>query len=310
MPRRFALCVLLGLASGPLLAQQEADTSYVPPIDTPAWPSGRGPVVAIDQGHSNFHTAGGRYRPFAAVLRRDGYTVRPAPGPIGPKTLAGIRVLVVANALGTVPEGEDTSASAFTSAEVGHVRRWVEGGGSLLLIADHMPFPGAARSLAAAFGFELTDGFAVPASGEPDAVVFSRAAGTLRGHAITEGVDSVVSFTGAAFTGNGATPILVFGRGTLNLLPRKPWEFDGSTVRRPADGWWQGAVKEVGKGRVAVFGEAAMFTAQLAGPGHYPVGMNHAAASQNVHLLRNLLRWLARAGDGAPGSRSEPGGRT
>ena len=32
------------------------------------------------------------------------------------------------------------------------VRDWVKGGGSLLLIADHMPFPGAAGTLASAFG--------------------------------------------------------------------------------------------------------------------------------------------------------------
>ena len=282
-----------------MVAQQEADTAFAPRIDRPAYPAGHGPVVAIDEGHRNFHTAGGRYRPFAETLRRDGYAVRSAKGRVGRSSLADVRVLVVANALGEVREGEDTSGSAFSPAEIGRVRSWVERGGSLLLIADHMPFPGAARTLAAAFGFELTDGFAVPASGEPAAIVFSRSAGTLGDHPIAAGrtpeerVDSAVSFTGEAFTGVGAVPILVLPPGTLNLLPRKPWEFDSTTVRRPAEGWWQGAVKEVGKGRVAMFGEAAMFTAQVAGPDRYAVGMNHTAAGQNLRLLRNLFRWLA-----------------
>ena len=201
MIRRLALAAILAAAAAPAHGQQEADTSFHPRIESPAYPVGRGPVVAIDEGHANFHTANGRYRPFAEVLHRDGYVVRPSAGPIRGPALAGVRVLVVANALGEVREGEDTSASAFGPSEIERLRTWVEGGGSLLLIADHMPFPGAARRLAAAFGFELTDGFAVPASGEPDAIRFSRAAGTLGDHPIVAGrtpgerVDSVVSFT-------------------------------------------------------------------------------------------------------------------
>ena len=296
------LLTLLALLTRPVLGQQEADTSFAPPIDAPAFPRGRGPLVLIDQEHSNFHTAAGRYRPFADLLRRDGYVVRGSSGELRRGRLGGVRVLVIANALGEVREGEDTSAAAFTPAEVRWLEHWVEGGGSLFLIADHMPFPGAARSLAAAFGFELTDGFAVPPSGEPAAIVFSRKAGTLRDHPIVSGrgpgerVDSVASFTGEAFTGRDATPILVLGPGAVNLLPRKPWEFDSTTVRRPAAGWWQGAVKQVGKGRVAMFGEAAMFTAQVAGPERIPAGMNHPAAAQNARLLRNLVRWLAGEG--------------
>ena len=38
-------------------------------------------------------------------------------------------------------------------------------------------------------------------------------------------------------------------------------------------------------GRVAVFGEAAMFTAQLVGLEHMPVGMKSAVAGQNHEFL-------------------------
>jgi hypothetical protein len=150
MIRRLALAAILAAAAAPAHGQQEADTSFHPRIESPAYPVGRGPVVAIHEGHANFHTANGRYRPFAEVLHRDGYVVRPSAGPIRGPALAGVRVLVVANALGEVREGEDTSASAFGPSEIERLRTWVEGGGSLLLIADHMPFPGAARRLAAA----------------------------------------------------------------------------------------------------------------------------------------------------------------
>jgi hypothetical protein len=298
MPRRLALA-LLALAAPPAGAQQDADTTFTPPIEAPTYPPGRGPVVVIDEGHANFHTAGGRYRPFAELLRRDGYIVRGSANALHAAGLDGVRVLVVANALGTVSDTTNTSGPAFTAAEVRRLRQWVEQGGALFLIADHMPFPAAARPLAEAFGFEFTDGFAAGAGGGPDPIVFSRSAGTLRDHPILRGrtpaerIDSVVSFTGQAFRGAGATPLLVLGPDAVNLLPRKPWEFDSTTIRRSAAGWWQGAVKEVGRGRVVVFGEAAMFTAQLAGPQRTPVGMNHPSAAQNPRLLLNLFRWMA-----------------
>ncbi|MEZ5019942.1 MAG: hypothetical protein R2756_07435 [Bacteroidales bacterium] len=39
-------------------------------------------------------------------------------------------------------------------------------------------------------------------------------------------------------------------------------------------------------------GEAAMFTAQLAGPQLYPAGMNSPFAHDNQRLLLNIIRWL------------------
>jgi len=46
---------------------------------------------------------------------------------------------------------------------------------------------------------------------------------------------------------------------------------------------------------VAVFGEAAMFAAQLTGAKGEPVGMNSLRASYNLQLLLNVLHWLSRA---------------
>ncbi|MHC4507963.1 MAG: hypothetical protein ACYTAO_03255 [Planctomycetota bacterium] len=52
---------------------------------------------------------------------------------------------------------------------------------------------------------------------------------------------------------------------------------------------------KVDNGRVAVFGEAAMFSAQLAGPKQRPMGMNASDAEQNHQLLLNVMHWLTRA---------------
>ncbi len=64
--------VALVLASVSALAQQQiADPDFDTSVATPAY-SRSGPTVVIDEAHNNFHTAGGRYYPFAHLLRRDG----------------------------------------------------------------------------------------------------------------------------------------------------------------------------------------------------------------------------------------------
>jgi hypothetical protein len=297
---------LLALAiAGPAAAQQVPDSAFAPPIARPAFAVGAGPVVAVDAAHTNFHTPDGRYLTFATLLRRDGFTVTANAWPWSTEALAGIRVLVVANAL---HRSNDTTwalptPSAFTPEEIAAVRRWVEQGGSLFLIADHMPFAGAATELGAAFGITFTNGFAVDTTlGNPGTLVFRRADGSLRASPIIEGrgaeerVDSVVTFTGSAFqVGADATPVLVFGPAARSLNPDTAWAFSDRTPRVDVGGWSQGALLRVGRGRVAVFGEAAMFSAQLAGPNRRPVGMNAPVAAQNPQFLLNIVHWLAGA---------------
>ncbi|HSK41151.1 MAG TPA: hypothetical protein VK943_15400, partial [Arenibaculum sp.] len=189
--------------------------------------------------------------------------------------------------------------SAFTDEEIAAVKEWVEGGGSLLLIADHMPFPGAAEKLAAAFDVTLNNGFAVTPdpAGMADPFVFRRADGSLADDPIAQGragasVDSVATFTGSAFrAGPNAKPLLVLGPDTISLMPDTAWQFQAATPRLPVGGWYQGAAIPVGQGRVAVFGEAAMFTAQVA-PNGERFGMNAPAASGNAPFLLNVVHWL------------------
>jgi hypothetical protein len=49
----------------------------------------------------------------------------------------------------------------------------------------------------------------------------------------------------------------------------------------------------VGRGRVAFFGEAAMFSAQVAGREKRPMGMNAPLAEQNAQFALNTLHWLS-----------------
>jgi hypothetical protein len=46
-------------------------------------------------------------------------------------------------------------------------------------------------------------------------------------------------------------------------MPEKSWKIEDKTPYFDATNYYQGALLEVGKGRIAVFGEAGMFTAQI-----------------------------------------------
>jgi hypothetical protein len=297
-----SLLVLLLGVSPSSTAQQIADTLFKPNVGSPAYPAGRGPTVLIDEGHRNFHTMEGRYLPFARLLQKDGYLVKPYHGPLTVPGLAGAKILVIANALAKENENEWTlpTPPAFDSAEIGVVREWVNNGGSLFLIADHMPFPGAVGTLAAEFGVLMGNGFALDGATENGLMRFSRSGGSLADHPITRGrnalehVDSVVAFTGQAFRLDGSgEALMTLGRNVVLLMPQAAWQFSRLTPSVSASGMLQGAAIRFGKGRVAVFGEAAMFSAQLSGPSRNPAGMNDPAAPQNAQFLLNVVHWLS-----------------
>jgi hypothetical protein len=292
-------------ATMPAPAQQVADSTFHPDLGPATWAPASGPHVAIDGAHHDFHTVDGRYRSFAALLRRDGYVVDGLDRAFTAASLADVNLLVVANALAARNQATDEwvrpTPSAFTADEIDAVRTWVEEGGSLLLIADHMPFPGAARDLASAFGFQLRNGFAFE-DDDQGPLVFRRSDGSLARHTITDGrgsgtrVDSVATFTGEAFRPPAdASSLLTFRAGTRSLEPDTAWTFHDDTPSVDVSGWSQGSVLRVGRGRVAVFGEAAMFSAQLAGPQRLPMGMNAPVAAQNPRFILNLVHWLTGA---------------
>lgn len=301
---RTLTALLIGLTlSGSALAQQAADPRADLTVARPAYAAGTGPRVVIDGGHHNFHTVDGRFAPFAAVLRNDGFQVEGRTAAFTATGLADIDILVVSNALNAVNAGAAgwtlPNPSAFTPDEIAAVRAWVESGGSLLLIADHMPFAGAAGDLGAAFGITFFNGFVMrePPAG-PD--LFSITDGTLkddpvlRGRDAEERVDRLRTFTGSAFRAPAsARPLIVLPGGYVSLEPAVAWQFDSQTPRRNVEGALQGAVLKVGKGRVAVFGEAAMFTAQLAGARGNRMGFNAPDAPRNKPFLVNVVHWLA-----------------
>ena len=288
---------------------QVPDKSYKPAFSDPAYQAGEGPLVCLDEAHNNFHTLENQFWAFGELLRRDGYVVESGREKFSASVLERCRVLVIANAqLEGLDWGEYPypTPSGFTNEEIEAVQTWVNEGGSLLLIADHMPLAGVAAKLASAFGVEFNDGFAVAGFDSAESrdaafgipTIFSIGTQTLLQHPITDGrrisesVTSIRSFTGQAFQApDSAQPLMVLPDDFVLLMPQKAWEFGPDTKVIPVGGWLQGAVMPFGSGRAAFFGEAAMFTAQLTD--NQPSGMNAPMAEQNFQFVLNVLHWLS-----------------
>jgi hypothetical protein len=310
-----ALWWLAPLWSSPLIAQQVSDPDFDASVETPAYTSA-GPTVAIDEAHGNFHTADGRYKPFADLLRSDGYKVLAFTSTFDARSLGGIDVLVISNArnLPAVQRG-DISQPAFTNAEIDAVRAWVEGGGALLLIADHAPFGQAAESLAQRFGIAMGKGYAFDrANGElTTTLAFSRDNRLLGDHPITRGrgaseaVSRLTTFTGQSLSvPTGATPLIKMSDSAREAATPDDLNAENAAAQNSGStqvgarstsvaGRAQGLATTIGMGRIVVLGEAAMLSAQIAS---FPdgsvvkAGMN-VPGNDNRQFALNALHWLS-----------------
>ena len=238
MPR-LLLAVALATLTGALTAcsdQQTASTvepprtvdqSYHPVLERPAYQVGQGPVVCVDETHNNFHTSAGTYLPFAELLRRDGYVVERFQEAPAPESLASCAILVIADAQ---PPAQSSDPPTFSSDEIDLLYEWVVSGGSLFVITDHMPDPGAIAKLAEAFGIEVNNGYVLNggATGTERPIVFNRADSTIADDPVTNGrspaerVEVVATFAGAAFRGpEPMRPILILGEGRRSWIPEE-----------------------------------------------------------------------------------------
>lgn len=295
-----ALLMLSGCRGG-----AQPDDRYAADVASPAFAQA-GPAVLIDEAHRNMHTARGTYAPFARLLEHDGYQVRRNRKPFTDASLAGARLLVIANARGS---GERNDDAAFTAAECDVVTRFVQRGGALLLITDHYPIGDANRALSERFAVGMAGGIVEDATAhdarwDASHIVF---AGGIdhpiwRGRNAAETVRRVLTFTGQSLSvPAGAAAILPLGRHAIDRAATPEVERDGRDVRvlvtygepTPAAGRAQGVALSYGKGRVVILGEAALASAQLSGHDNSPFGMN-VAGYDNQQFVLNVVHWLTR----------------
>lgn len=301
--------VLIFLSTGWLMSisnnvfsQQIADDSFQLPEIKPAFKNGSGPIVLMDAYHNNAGMFDGNYRPFGKLLQKDGYSIRQINETITADVLSRGQILIIINPLasGNVDKWILPVFPAFSPSEISAITKWVFNGGSLLLAADHMPFPGASESLAREFGVIFTNGFAIDTV-HWDPLVFKKSDASLAAHPITNGnnrsenIDSVATFWGQAFrtTNPWATGLFMFGDNIVSFNPDTAWRFNEHTPVIPVQGWLQAVALTHGKGRVLILGEAGMLSAQVAGQNRVRMGMNSRRAKQNPQFILNAMHWLS-----------------
>lgn len=312
---RTAFLLWLLLAWGCSRSGARADDDF--PVDVPAPTYRDGPVVLFDEAHHNIHTMRGTYRPFARLLRNDGYRLERNRDPLYAARLGAADVLVIANALGANEVNDD---GAFTAAECDAIADWVRAGGALLLVVDHFPTGDAAQELARRFGVDLSRGETHDSASyerelDPSNVVYTRERG-LTDHPIDRGLGKVMTFTGSSLgVPPGAQALLALSDDAVDLTPAPVVERDGNDVRvhvgydggTPARGRAQALALPFGAGRVVILAEAAMATAQLSAYDGSRFGMNYPG-TDNKQFVLNVLHWLSGALDADP-AQGPRGGR-
>lgn len=305
-------------------SQQVADPNFDARVAHPAYTAIH-PKVLFDEAHNNFHTASGRYKPFADLITNDGYTIKTNRERFERRTLDGYLILVIANALGAERQDmPEASRPAFTEEECDAVRDWVRAGGSLLLIADHAPFGAAAETMAARFGVDMSKGHTAdmvnhdPETGNMSFLLFTRANNLLGEHAITRGrdaserINTIITFTGQSLKGpTGSVALLRLADTAVDMTRLAAGEAAQATTMdhlpdgtqlppgvrasaapagrgTSAAGRAQAVAFEFGKGRVVVLGEAAMLSAQVArGPVAQMLGRDEVQMGMNRKGIDN-----------------------
>lgn len=290
----FGFIIVLGCAAP---AQQMSDPNFNPHVEHPAYTKNF-PRVLFDEAHNNFHTTTGRYKPFVDMMFSDGYQIAANRKPFTRESLQTYKILIIANATGAEEmDDEGADKPAFTEQECDAVREWVSNGGALLLIADHAPFGAAAQILAKRFDVEMSKGYvfdvehSVPDN--PTLLIFSRENKLLLDHPITQGrndserINRVQTFTGQALKGpQGATQLMALAATATDQADPMGGE------KKSVAGQAQGIAFKLGKGRVVILGEAAMLSAQVAGPDNFKMGMN-VPGNDNRQFALNIMHWLS-----------------
>jgi hypothetical protein len=272
-----------------------------------------GSVIAFDEGHNNIIEDYSLFGLMEEYLSAAGFVVRQHLGTFTLESLDGIHILHIANAV--APENQNNwslpTPSAFTPEEIEVLYNWVNDGGSLLMVIDHMPFGGSFEDLAGAFDIEVSNGFAVDERflsgysnkliGEAGYLVSRRTDGTLVNHPILDDtepygrIELLATDAGSAFRLPAhAFSLITFGPNILSLEPEVSWEFDSGTARRRVTGWSQAGVIEVGKGHVAVLGDNFLFIAPaFLAPPLWDDEKSAKFGIHNAQFTLNLLHWLS-----------------
>lgn len=302
---------------GALILYLNRDQGYDPAFDAsvaaPAY-GDNGPVVLFDEGHNNLYLSSTGYRPFAQLLRNDGYDVEVSEGELTGEVLAPAAVLVIVAPRGANEANDDP---AFSEREANAISEWVLRGGALLLITDHWPIGTAAAPLAERFGVESSAGVTTdvaraeieraenhiiyePGQTELNENHIAFDSDEISDHPVINGrnererVSRVLTFSGQSLLGPAdASPFLLLSPRAQDWLPTPtPSGSMSFSESQAAGGRTQGVAVRFGRGRVVVLADADMLRAHTSDETG-AIGMNREGYD-NKQLALNIMHWLSR----------------
>lgn len=312
------LCLLSGAtyaqtATAPKKPSQTAESGYSFDNDNPAYEAAKGPLIRIHRYVSPY-VQRGAFEPFRTLVETDGFRVEWLDKQVSPDLLGETDILVIANAYtrGGANDFQNFTTldapSVYSPEEIAMIVDFVKAGGSLLILADHSPFAGGTIKLAEALGFVFMTGIALHNRSLSEEILgnidFRREGegmlvGKLSAHPIVDGalgrktISHYYAFEGQAIIPPPeATTLLTIPENFETMLTFAVRRDFYSAPRLDASGLSQGSVLELGKGRVAVFGETGGFTSQSQ-DGRPPFGLSSPLADENAEFVLSTMRWLA-----------------
>ncbi|HUR65644.1 MAG TPA: hypothetical protein VMZ03_04775 [Chitinophagaceae bacterium] len=267
-----------------------ADTSYDIKVNNPVCTENC-PVILFDEAHNNYHTATGRYLPFANLMRNDGFTVSRGQTPFSKQSLTKVNVVVIVSP--NVPTG------VIPKKEITVLNEWVKAGGSLLMITDHDNE--RIYSVLESFGVISPDvTYTCDTLHGNFNISFFDSDHRLGDHPIINGrnesekIHRVQTFTGRTIIGPpGSAILLPLGPSTTDYLQVDPFmRAMNEMVPVKVQGLRShGVAFRFGKGKVVTLSEAAQLSAQIFPQDASKTGMN-VTGSDNRQFALNIMRWL------------------
>ncbi|MFZ4715193.1 MAG: hypothetical protein ACOYL6_15835 [Bacteriovoracaceae bacterium] len=258
------------------------------------------PKICFDEGHNNLAVDQGFYSPVLELLESDGYQIIHIKEKFTHEILKGCNTIYISAVRGhsDYSNKELSNKSAFTHLEIQNIKKWVKSGGSLLLMTDHKPMSNAAGDLLLQFGIVgslnnvRNEDFKVPPFSDPGIFYISdnlmnQESPIVKGRNEDERLKKIFFFYGQALKGpKDADVFLRFGANSkIGGL------YDEPVI--PINDYPAAAIAiKFGKGRVASFGDATVFTSKLDLWQNEKTGINRDG-SDNVQMALNVFHWLS-----------------
>ena len=306
-------------------------------------------MVLFDQAHHNFMRSNRTARHLLDLLRNDGYRIRSRYDPLDTNALSNVDVLIIANPYAHSADdwyhrgyewwkwSAESAAPAIGDDEITAIVRFVRDGGSLLLAVGGAPWAGAASELATALGIQFRNADTRAPGQVPETEFESRGVHFMRSdlreqmrqanpdsaarsgvmptsHPIVrgDGTDSerlwqVQSYLGQSIVGPaGSVSLLDLPDDAVDWFKESPGA-EWQTL--PAAGRSQAVAFELGKGRIVVVADAAVFFARvwrarsiaapmaMAWPEDLAASVDpdYGATPMNRQFALNVMHWLSGA---------------